>query len=108
MTKSVLTLARKPSLTRPDEYLAIRQHLEPRLGIGRVAEEGDHAARPASLSVNARSAQNTPRVGLQALETRLHHHENGLGQLRVSLGDVADQLLQIEGVAVRTLDDEGD
>ena len=59
-----------------------------------------HAAGPEDVAEDARRAQHAPRLGLERVEARLHHREHRLGQWRrCALGDGADQLFEVEGVA---------
>ena len=61
------------------------------------------------LAEHAGRAQHAPRIALDALEPPLDDGEHGLGhRVTLALGDRADQLLEIERVAGRLIEDARD
>jgi len=69
------------------------------------AEQQDDAAVPAHLAEHAGGAQHPPGLEREPREPGLDHGDHGLRQRRVlALGDGADQLLEVERVAVGLLD----
>ncbi len=93
-----------PSARPPDDELA---HLE--LGEQRRRPRPRRAARrpapPERLAEDARGPQRPPRAHVERLEPRLHHRQHRLRQvLALARRRRADLLLEVEGVAVRPLD----
>src|SRR5262249_40864239 len=90
------------------EELAVDEVLEARRRID-AAEERGHAVRAKGLAEDAASAKNTTVFRAELREPRIHHREHGFGQVRiVAVGYRAKELLEIKGVALRTLHDARD
>ena len=75
--------------------------------LGLAAEQRRHARRARSARRTRRRAQHALGLAPLGVEARLHHPEHGVGQRRRArpAGGRADQLLEVERVAVGALDD---
>src|SRR5262249_12427590 len=109
MTEHVLVFAGEPRREAARGELPADELCQPLLHPGTSARESTHAPRPEDLPEHARRAKDAPRLRGQRLEARLEHGEDRVGQhLASALGKGADDLLEVEGVARRTLEDELD
>jgi hypothetical protein len=99
-----LDLAREARRGALEDHLALDEIAE------RVADEGElrapeqrgHAPAPERPPEDAGRAEHALGVGAERVEARLDHPEHGLGQpvLLAACGHCADQLLQVECVAL--------
>jgi hypothetical protein len=98
----------KPAARAHRQHLLLDQPREPFAYHRRAhdpAQEPGHAALPAHLAEHAGGAQHTAGLDREPAEPGLHHGQHGLGQrLVLALGGRADQLLEVERVAVGPLD----
>src|SRR6185503_7095836 len=91
--------------------LALNQLLEPLLLTDSAPvgpEQRRQRARPEPAPEHARGAERAARLGIEGVESSLHHPQDRGRQLLLALGGRADQLLQVEGVAVGAVDEARD
>jgi hypothetical protein len=111
VTKDVLGLAREATVSAARDDLTLLEHGEPLAhgrGLRGAAEQGHEPAAPEGLAEDAARAQQTARFGLEALEPGLDHGQHRLGEgARAAARGGADELLQVERVAVGALEQHG-
>ncbi len=94
------------ALTLEPEELPADQMVHPPRGV-LVAAEGFEGRSPEALPEDAGEVCHPPGFRLERHQPPFQHREHRLGEAVVPIGGVANELLQIEGVAVGTFDDVG-
>ncbi|MEJ7732564.1 MAG: hypothetical protein WKG00_25585 [Polyangiaceae bacterium] len=107
--EDVLALARKARHRARADDLSLDQRAQRLADLHPArltAAELEHAGLPERLAEDAAGAHHPARLRRQALQARLHHGQHGVRQrVALALRHRADQLLQVEGVALRALHD---
>jgi hypothetical protein len=77
----------------------------PYVGHGIALDERGDSFQPKARTEDTASAQEATCARLEALQTSLGHGEHGLRQSCVAFRDGSDELLEVERVSVRSLDE---
>src|SRR5262249_37351993 len=90
-----------------DEVVELLAHARGRPG---AAEPGSRPWRPEDVAEDARGPEHAAPSGSELLEADLHHRQHRARQRgrRAAAGDGADDLLEVERVAPRPLEDARD
>ena len=109
VAEGVFGLAREPRVAPRGEELALDEALQPSgdlAGVLDAAEQGHEPRAPGGAAEHARRAQDPPVFAVQGVEPGGGHGEHGLGEgLFAAFRDRPDELLEVERVARRTVDE---